>query len=72
MFEIIMLLAFLYAATSQFFPEGPTTTRTPRKKKEQHDGKKKGFMQRATQPVRATPGLSSKGINRTLRYAQAA
>lgn len=27
MFEIIMLSAFLYAATCQFFPERPITTR---------------------------------------------
>ena len=41
MFEIIMLFAFLYAATCQLFPERPVTTRSPSNRKSR-PGKKKG------------------------------
>ncbi len=46
MFEIIMLFAFLYAATCQLFPERPVTTKT------QSGGKKHLVRQRTTAGTR--------------------
>ena len=64
MFEIIMLFAFLYAATCQFLPERPETTRTPLHKNSRPH-KERGRMLRMDQ----TP---AKVKSRSHSYAHAA
>lgn len=66
MFEIIMLLAFWYAATSQFFPDRPMTTRArPRKKKA-------SFVKTKCAPRGASKGHAAKRKSRGHEYARAA
>jgi hypothetical protein len=72
MFEIIMLFAFLYAATSQLFPERPTITRAPLDKKGRRDRESDGMPQRRAQKGRTVAGPSSKPQSRCHSYVRAA
>jgi hypothetical protein len=66
MFEIIMLFAFLYAATCQLFPERPAATSLPSKKRSQ-PGKKKS---NSVSP--SLPRKPAKAKGRSHHYAHAA
>lgn len=72
MFEIIMLFAFLYAATCQLFPKRPGTTRAPVNQQGQHGKEETATSQRSAQKNRTTPVHLSKTKSRYPRYAYAA
>jgi hypothetical protein len=66
MFEIIMLFAFLYAATCQLFPERSAKARAPINKKSLPNRKKRILMHRSTKQH------SVKTKSRSHSYAHAA
>ena len=68
MFEVIMLFAFLYAATCQFLPKRPATTRTPLHKNSRPH-KERGRMLRMSAQKDQTP---VKVKSRSHNYAHAA
>jgi hypothetical protein len=72
MFEIIMLFAFLYAATCQMFPERPAPKRSPLSNKSLSSKKENGSLRKPTQKHRAAQKLSVKSKSRNHNYAHAA
>ncbi len=66
MFEVIMLFAFLYAATCQLFPERPTRTRAPINKKSLQSSKRRVLLHKSAQQ------RSVKTKSRSHSYAHAA
>ena len=72
MFEIIMLLAFLYAATSQLLPARTVTTRPPISKKRQSIKGKRSALHRSTSSYQATRETPAKIKSRSHSYANAA
>jgi hypothetical protein len=66
MFEIIMLFAFLYAATCQLFPERAVTTRLPSKRKSRPGKKRNNSM------APSMPRKPAKAKSRSHHYAHAA
>ena len=72
MFEIIMLFAFLYAATCQLLPAKTVATRPPLSKKN-HSSKEKSIAARlAIRKYQATQSPSAKRKSRSHSYADAA
>jgi hypothetical protein len=71
MFEIIMLLAFFYAATSQLFPVRPTTTGKTREKM-RLTRERISFVRRPERKKRTTPEPLSEAKDRRQCYAHAA
>jgi len=72
MFEIIMLFAFLYAATCQLFPEGQAPTRSSSNKSCRPGNAKSSSLQRLSQKQRGTPKKTVKAKCRNHNYAHAA
>ena len=72
MFEVIMLFAFLYAATCQLFPEEPSATKSPSKKRYKSRESKNDIFRLSSKNHRATQKKSSKTKSRSHSYADAA
>jgi len=72
MFEIIMLFAFLYAATCQLLPERTVTTRPPQSKKDQTGKREKSATHFPINKDQATRRIPPKIKSRSHSYADAA
>jgi hypothetical protein len=72
MFEIIMLFAFLYAATCQLLPAKTVMTRPPQSKKNRSSKEKRVAARLSVRKDQATQSLSAKRKSRSHSYADAA
>ena len=73
MFEAIMLLAFLYAATCQLFPEKPdATSGSPRGRKSLSGKEKTGLLRLSLLKHQTTQKIPAKAKNRSFNYARVA
>jgi len=72
MFEIIMLFAFLYAATCQLLPEKTVTTGAPLPKKSRPDRKEPSSSRPLVQRHQSKRKSPAKEKSRSHSYAHAA
>lgn len=72
MFEIIMLFAFMYAATCQLLPERPATTKSSSDKRSRPGKGKSYSLHLPTKKHRTTQKTSAKAKRRSHSYAHVA